>query len=192
MTVSNIRSGLIDLTTRVKAYLVANSVNAEVHLGWQARHRILTQGPGGANRIVFTPGDDNGKGGRIVATQQPGPRYVGGTTQATATDSVRALRDWERFVIVSVWGRDPTATGDEEARENAHLEVTEDLIEWTVRAVHACGLANATFGDVMWTPPEERAYGLEARIGLTFRHPLFDVPADVVRPKPAIAKDLTP
>lgn len=192
MTDFRIRSGLIDLAQRVKTYLTAHGVDAEVHVGWKARERILTQGPGGANRIVFVPGDDSGAGGRIVPTQQPGARSIGGTNQYDATATVRALRDWQRIVVVSVWGRDPLATGDEEERDIAHLETTETLIEWMLRAVHACGLANLETGDVRWTIPGERAYGIEARVGLTFRHPLFDVPQDVVRPMKAIAKDLTP
>lgn len=188
----NTKSGLVDMVARVQTYFTLNGVNAGVHLGWQARYRVTNQGPGQANRVTFTPGDDNGSGGRILAPSQPGERRIGGTSPQTATDSIRALYDWERIVLVSMWASAPDATGDEEAREAATYEALEDLVEWTMRAIYNAGHANVIMGEVRLTVPPERAYGLEARIGLTFRHPLFDVASDLVGPMPAIAKKLTP
>lgn len=185
------RSGLVALVAGVRTYLTVNGVDATVALGWKARARVGNQGPGGANRIVFTPSDDAGNGGRIVGTQQPGQRAVGGSgTPQTATGSVRALYDWQRVCVVSVWAIASAATGDEDARDAAQLEASESLVEWMMRAVQASGRANIQFGDVRWTIPDERSYGIEALVGLTFRHPIFDVPNEIVRPTPVITQDL--
>jgi hypothetical protein len=178
------KSGLVNLVSRVKAYFTANGVNAGVHLGWQARYRVINQGPGQANRVVFTPGDDNGAGGKILAPRRVGQQHIGGT------DSIRAIYDWDRLVLVSIWAAAPTATGDEEARESATYEVLEDLVEWTCRAVYASAHADVVMGEVRLTVPPERAYGLEARIGLSFRHPLFDVASDLVQPQQHVSKKL--
>lgn len=187
-----IRSGLLWLVAGVQTYLTSFGVDAKVTCGFKSRGRILTQGPGQANRIVFTPADDNGFGGRIVATRKVGERPVGGTSPQTTEGSVRAIRDWQRVCVVSVWSRDrtPTLGSDEDAREAEELEASETLIEWMMRAVSATGLNDAQFGDVNWTFPNERSFGLEARIGLTFQHPIFDVPVDVVRPMSHITKNL--
>ncbi len=180
----NTKSGLVDLVEKVRAYFVANGVSAGVHLGWQARYRVINQGPGQANRVVFTPGDDNGAAGRILAPRRVGQRSVG------ANDSTRALYDWDRIVLVSMWASAPGSIGDEEARESATYEVLEDLIEQTMRGIYSAAHADVIVGEVRMTVPAERAYGLEARIGMNFRHPLFDVSADLVSPMPHVSKKL--
>lgn len=180
----NTKSGLVALVASVKTYFASHGVNAGVHLGWQARYRVINQGPGQANRVVFTPGDDNGAGGKILAPRRVGQQHVG------PDDSIRALYDWDRLVMLSMWASDPTANGDEEVREAATYEALEDLVEWTCRAVYASAHADVVMGEVRLTVPPERAYGLEARIGMSFRHPLFDVASDLVSPQGAVSKKL--
>jgi hypothetical protein len=183
-----IKSGLVALVDSVRAYLDARFGPSErpvVALGWRERTKQINQGPGGANRVVFTPSDDNGRGGRIIGTQQPGARTFGTGQDKTTT---RALFDWERTVIVSVWALDRTKPTDEAAQ----IEAVETLFEWVVRAVQQSAYANAKWTDVNWTvEPVEHAFGRELRAGLIFRHPLFDSENDVAFPTGVITKTLT-
>lgn len=171
------------LVASVRAFFVANGVTATVAAGWRERTKQINQGPGRANRVVFTPSDDSGKGGRIVGTQQPGQRQFGAPD---ATISTRALYDWERVVTVSVWAADTSDLHDEEKQ----IEAVEDLFEWTMRAVQASAFNNGLWGDVIWTvDPTEQVFGRELRASLVFRHPMFDTPNDVVFPQGAITQD---
>lgn len=182
-----IKSGLVSLVDSVRGYFNGRFDPSErpvVVLGWRERTKQVNQGPGGANRVVFTPSDDSGRGGRIVGTQQPGPRTFG---TAPNTITTRALFDWERQLVVSVWAFDRTKPTDEAAQ----IEAVETLFEWVVRAVQQTARANATWTDVTWTvEPVEHAFGRELRAGLIFRHPLFDAESDVAFPMGAITKRL--
>lgn len=186
-----VKSGLLWLVTGVRTYLTAAGVNASVACGFKARNRILNQGTGQANRIVFSPSDDNGNGGRLVPTRKVGQRYVGGTTPQNAEGSIRSLFDWERVCIASVWTRSAQTPGaTEDARDAAEIEANEQLVEWMIRAVSSVGLADIQFGAINYTVPDERSFGIEARVALTFQTPFFDVPADIIRPHGAITKVL--
>lgn len=181
-----IRSGFLAAVVAVQAFLTDNSVNARVEVGWRRRNQQLNQGPGGANRVVFTPSaDDSGAGGSLIPPRFVGPRTVYDKdplavdpTRPVAT--MRALRDWQRRALVSVWAVDVTRREDEAAQ----IEAVETLFEWVMRAVHGSpgAFAAVTWGDVTWTPPGERAFGLELRAGLTFTHPVFDSPRDIAYP----------
>lgn len=180
-----IKSGLVALVDSVRSYFETNGVTATVSLGWTKRTQQINQGPGGANRVVFTPSDDSGKSGRIVGTQQPGPRTFG--TQPNQI-TVRPLVDWERILTVSIWAADTTAPSDEALQ----IEAVETLFEWTVRAVQAATKNNGRWTEAGWTvSPVEHSFGRELRVGLIFRHPIFDVENDVVKPQGAIAPVLS-
>lgn len=169
------RSGLVALVKGVREYFDAVGVTANVSIGWKERAKQINQGTGRANRVVFTPSDDSGKGGKIVAVKQPGTRQIGDPV----THTVRSLRNWERFVVVSVWAADTTKPNDEEAQ----LEAVESLFESVLQAVNTFAAADAVWGDVSWTTEGiELSFGREMRAGLVFRHPLFDLPVEVVYP----------
>lgn len=171
-----INSGLVALVASVQSYLTARNVTANVSLGWRQDTKQINQGPGRANRIVFIPSDQGGRGGKIIGTQQPGPRRFG---SPTADTTARALFDWERSLLVSVWAVD----GSDPHNEAKQIEAVEDLFEWTIRAVHHSAFNNARWGDVAWTTsPTEHQFGRELRAGLTFRHPLFDTENVIVYP----------
>lgn len=171
-----INSGLLALVAGVQAYLSARGVTANVSLGWKQPTKQINQGTGRANRIVFIPSDPGGKGGKILATQQPGQRRFG---TPTFDVDARALYDWERQLLVSVWAADGESPHD----ESKQIEAVEDLFEWTMRAVHYVAKNNARWGDVNWTTsPVEHQFGRELRAGLTFRHPMFDVESELVYP----------
>lgn len=173
-----IQSGLINAIASVRTYFASNGITATVEAGWKRRAHQMNQGPGGANRVVFTPSaDENGGGGELSPPRFPGARGVANVA------TIRELANWNRRVLVSVWAVDLTATESEEAQ----IQAVESLLEWTMRAVKFApgAFADAVWGDTKWTPPQERAFGLEIAVGLTFRHPIFDAPSDLVFPSAA-------
>lgn len=180
-----IKSGLVQCVDYVRDFFATNGVSATCELGWRRRDRQLNQGaPLGANRVVFTPSDSGGAGGTLVPARFPGPRTLRDAGQAMGT--VRSLRDWERAVTVSVWAVDPTKPNDEASQ----IEASETLFEWVVRAVHSApgAFAEMEWGAVQWTEPPERSFGLELIASLTFKHPIFDVPRELVFPSGAAVK----
>lgn len=176
-----INSGVVALVASVRAYFEARDVTANVALGWREPTKQINQGPGRANRVVFIPSDESGKGGKLAPTQQPGARYFGNPPDTTA----RALYTWERQLVVSVWAVDGANPHDEALQ----IEAVEDLFEWVVRAVHAFAHNDARWGDVVWTTePVEHQFGRELRASLTFRHPLFDTETGVAYPTPNVSR----
>jgi hypothetical protein len=177
------RSGLIAATAYVASFFAANGITAVVDVGWRKRDRQINQGPGGANRVVFTPSNDDGDGGSMGPVRFPGNRNVRDAVDSPPVATIRSLASWERLVLVSVWGVDST----DQQNESAQIEATETLLEWVVRAVHSApgAFAAASFGKVKWTPPPERSFGLEARVELTFSQPIYDVPRNLVYPSAA-------
>ena len=171
------KSGLVALVKSVRPYFAAHGVTATVSLGWRERTKSINEGIGGANRVVFTPSDPGGRGGRI--TKSFGNRGPGGNP--------RPLICWERFVVVSIWAADGTKPHDEEAQ----IEAVETLFEWTVRAVNAFAAADATWGDPTWTTsPVEHVFGRELLVPLVHREAFFDVENAVVTPTPQIDREL--
>lgn len=186
MTTVTIQSGLLAAVGAVRTFFSDNGVSAVVDVGWKRRVRQDNQSPSGAGRVVFTPsGSDAGDGGKLVQARFTGPRSL---RDPSATDprkvigSVRSLLEWERRCLVSVWAADVAPQNRED--EAAQIEAVESLTEWTVRAVHAApgAFASVVWGATTWTPPAERAFGLELRFDLTFRHPMFDTPRMLVFP----------
>ena len=172
------RSGLVALVHSVRDYFTANGVTASVSLGWKERSRQDNQGAGGANRVVFTPSDDSGRGGTIDGIRGPGSRNNLASNGGDDT-SRRGLYSWERFVVVSIWAQDDSQADPED--EEAQIEATEALFEWTMRAVQAFAHQDARWGDVTWTPtPVDRSFGRELRAALTYRHPMFDLEVGMV------------
>lgn len=187
------RSGLLGLVRGVAAYFGANMISAQVVAGWKARDRKDNAGPGGANRVVFMPGDfDAGAGG-------PKPLPAGRISRNAPqnfpelTGDGRALAWWEYSATVSVWAVSIDRPQDEEAQ----IEAVEELLEQTVRAMHnAVDPATATpagfgnileWGDAAWTlPPKEQAFGRELCFGFTLLVPLLDQPYGIAFPSPVV------
>ncbi len=165
------------LMTDVQAYFQDQGVTAAVSYGFKERTKRTNQGPGGANRVVF---EEDTKPGKIVGVHQPGDRPIG----TPRTQTVRALRNWERPLIVSIWAADAATPNSEIAQTKAVL----DLFESTMQAVQGSSFANAVWGETNWTKdPVEVSFGRELRVGLVIRHPLFDAPKTVVYPALAAA-----
>jgi hypothetical protein len=177
-----IQSGLLAAADYVAAYFVANGVTATTDVGWRKRGQQINQGPGGANRVLFSPSDDSGDGGELAPPRFPGARQLRTAADQPALASIRSLANWNRKVQLSIWAVDPDPT--KRAVERFQIAATEALIEWTVRAVHSApgAFAAVKFGKAKWTVPAERSFGLEALISLEFSQPIFDVPNQTFYP----------
>lgn len=174
-----ITSGLVYLVQGVREYFEANDVTAKVALGWKERAR-QAQGPGGANRVVIQPCDDQGKSGALTMNLKgAGYRGVLNDEGTDRIGSARVLRGWERQVLVNVWAVDPERPNDEDAT----IEQIEALFEWTVRAVQYVAQATAVWGAVTYTmDPKELTHGRELRAVLTLNQPIFDKPLELKKP----------
>lgn len=192
MSTVTFQSGLLGAVDAVRAFFAQNNVDAVVEAGWKRRVRQDNQSANGAGRVVFTPsGSDDGDGGKLAQVRFPGPRNLrdpSATNPTKVVGSVRSLLEWERRVLVSVWAVDVDPQRRED--EAAQIQAVEDLFEWTIRAVHSApgAFASVVWGSTRWTPPLERAFGLELRFDLTFRHPMFDTPRMLVFPGGALAR----
>lgn len=179
-----VTSGLAKLVAGVRAYFLANGVNALVEVGAKKLAQ-QAQGPGGANRVVFVPFDPkSGAGGQFSP-----PGHMGSFDVEREADdpddppvrvaSLRTLADWQRQMLISVWARDAANPED----ELAHAVAVEDLVEKTMQAIFATGLADVGFGRADWIVPKERMFGFEVRMGLSFTHPICDRPEEVGYPE---------
>jgi hypothetical protein len=189
-----LQSGLLAAVDAVREYLDDHEVGATVDVGWKRVYRQENQSPEtGAGRVVFVPSGEGGSGGRVLPPRFVGPRGVANTdcgpNPGRVEHTVRALVDWERSIQIYIWAVDTSALED----ERAQIEAAETLCEWVMRAVHAApgAFASVTWGDTQWVraTERERSYGLELRVGLTFRHPIFDAPRDIIYPtRSAVAR----
>lgn len=183
-----IRSGLLAAVATVQGFLTDNGVTAKVEVGWKRRPRQDNQGALGANRVVFIPSDEKGDGGSLKPARFVGDRAIRDADSNHVAD-VRSLLNWERSVQVSIWASDRTTPNDPN-NEAAQVEAVETLFEWVVRAVHCApgAFASVTWGDPKWTEPVERSFGLELLVPLTFSHPIFDQPRELVFPSGAVSR----
>lgn len=179
-----IRSGLRHLVEGVRAYFSEHAVESIVTAGFRPRYKQENQGPGRANRVVFIPGDPrSGAGGRIGQPREPGFREIVNPADPTKlAGTARAIADWDRSLLISVWAYD----ADKRTDDFEQICACEDLIELTKRAVDSVALANAVWTTTTWTVPGESAFGAECMLGLEFTHPLFDVPNERAFPENAV------
>lgn len=189
------RSGLLGLVRGVRAYFVAQSVDVVVAVGWNKRNRQDNQGPGGASRVVFIPGEFDPTSGAPKVLKGGTMDRDGVQNHVGLNPRMRALAYWHEPITVCVWAVDVRQPKDEEAQIGA----TEALREMTVRAIHlavdpetgaAAGFANIEeWGDTFWTlPPGEAAFGREITFGFTLLVPIFDQAIDTATPAPALTR----
>lgn len=189
------KDGAEQLVDDVTAFFLAHNVRAAVVEGWRERQKQNNQGPGGAARVVFTPGDEDGSCGELslehlragevsIYDQSMPPNVVA---------KARRLRMWAQTLVVSVWAHDDTKSSD----ERAQIEAVRQLFSWTVRAVQAspAGAANAQWGKIRWASgektqtPTELRNGAELRAWLELRTVILDTPVGIAYPAPALTTD---
>lgn len=190
------RAGLPALVRGVRAYFAAYGVTANVVLGWNARNSQINQGPGGANRVCFIPGEFDGSTGAPKVAKAGTMDRNAAQNFVSHNPRMRALAWWHEPITVSCWAVDPSQPQDEESQ----IEATNALQEATVAAIHnatdpvtgfAVGFANIEeWGAVGWTlPPGENAFGRELTFGLTLLSPLFDAPIQLVTPAASVVRN---
>lgn len=170
--------GLLTLDTAVAAWFVTNGVTAKVEFGRRRRAMQINQGPGGANRVIFSPGDPSGKLGKLGPVHLPGQRE--------AANRARSIADAKALVTVYVWACDPTKDPSD---ERSHWSAALDLQEWTMRAVHEVYGRNHAWGEWEVTPePDVHVYGVELVSALTISFPFLGKPPAIDFPTSAINK----
>lgn len=159
-----LESGFSVFVERVRAYLVAHAVPAEIAAGWLQRPKQATLA--GGSRIVIGPSDEGGSGGQILPAMGPGLRR-------TETQVWQPLAAWEMKLACYVWATDKTS-------EEAQVSATFGLMQWAMRAIAYASNGHHTFGATDWTKPETLTqYGREMKLSFTFRSHVIDVPWDL-------------
>lgn len=192
------RSGLLGLVRGVRAYFAAQEINAVVAVGWNKRNRIDNQGPSGAARVVFIPGEFDPTSGAPKVLKGGAMDRNAPQDHVALNPRLRTLAWWHETVTVCVWAVDPLKPQDEESQIGA----TEGLRELTLQAIHnsvdpetgtGAGFANIEeWGDTFWTlPPGEAGFGREITFSFTLLVPIFDQPIALAFPGPAVSRDPT-
>lgn len=133
-----------------------------VAAGWRERGKQINQGSGGANRVVFIPGDvKTGRAGNFAPVARK------------STTNPAALAQLDELHTMSVWAYDGVNSND----EMAQVEAVEALLELAIQAVHfavsadtgqALGGANVKWIDKTWTISSvEITYGREVLVTFT-------------------------
>lgn len=161
-------SALDYLYESVRAYFGAAGRLEVLDWGRRALTKQINQAPAPARagRVVFVPGDDTGKAGKLGA-----PRHPGGYP--------RAIYSWNELATIHVWGHDPTAPND----ERAHYRVGWDLFELTLRALRDAQVGRILMSDPVWTiAPVERVFGCELTFSVTVDGKILDDSVAIVKP----------
>jgi hypothetical protein len=159
---------LTALYRHVKARLAASGITAEVRFGVREPTKQINQGPGRANRVVFSPGDESGALGAYDAPVKPGR-------------NPRSLWDWVLVARVYVWAYDPSDAHDESVQWDAVTELHDCVVE----AIHSY-----TAGFYKLSAPRrlgliEKRFGEEVMFWLEYRQPVLATPR--TRREPPIA-----
>jgi hypothetical protein len=178
-----VKSAIVVLVASTAAWFASQGVTAHVGAaGWKERFKQNNQGPGGANRVCFIPGDPtSGRDGKLKRGRQ------------TSTNP-RTLLEWDRTITISVWACDNSNRND----EGKQIAAVEALLERTIQAVQRAydpetgqlvGAANVVWDGVTWNVANtDMAFGREVLVPITLKVPFLDVPYDVAFPEPIITK----
>lgn len=177
----------------VSAFFVAQGVTATVDVGWTKRFRQDNQGPGGANRIVFIPGDFDPTPGTMKPLKYGALTLEGAQNQVNNVPRLRTIAWLHALYTCSVWASDPAAPTD----ERRQIWKTKQLFRWTLQAMQNAldpvtgqpvGGANILdYGPVGWMlPPGEGAFGRELLFVFMLIEPQHDVPIALAYPGTAI------
>jgi len=161
-----------ELFEDVKDYFALHGYGSSVVFGWREVSKQVNQGTGRANRVVFVPGDDGGKAGKLA------PAKIGGRRRQIAT--------YEELFQLRVWGHDPAAPNDERAQYRA----TRALFDLVLNALRDSACGRYDVGDPKWTTtPVERLFGKELVANVTLDVPVMRSSQPIVLPPPALAPE---
>jgi hypothetical protein len=176
-------SGLLALSNGVRDYFAAQDLDVLVGpVGRRTRENWIDQAPSGAaNRVLFM--QPKGDRGRIIRGHQ--------------TFNPDSIAYWERPVVVSMWGADPSQPDDEEAQ----IEAAENLFELTMQAIRravdpltkrAINLSNLEFGNLREVDDQKDNYvGVELQLSIVLKGPIFDVTLETTAPKASMLRPPT-
>lgn len=188
------KSGILIMRNGVADYFAAKNVPATVGLvGLKYRSFVSNQGPRGANRVVFIPGEFDGN-------PQPKVRKYGAISRqgrnSGSAFNPPEIASWERPVTISVWaGPLPGQSAD----EGQNLEQAENLLELVIRALNSVAnpegksiAASLHFGEVQINaPPVDNAFGAELLFSLVQIAPFYGEAYEYVQPNIVDAKKFT-
>lgn len=152
----------------VERWFQDRGLGTSVVYGFSAEGRQDNQGSGDANRIVFHPGDPQGKAGRFVGTRSPG-----GTNP-------RELFNFIATVRMTVWAVD----SDRAENDAAQVSAVMCLWEKAIQAIHSVvGSGNYDLKDPQWeVSPNENPYGRALHTTIEIRMPIVDEAAGEAHP----------
>lgn len=133
--------------------------DANVVFGPREKTKQINQGPGRANRVVFSPGDPSGKAGKYEGAKL--------ARVPLAERRTRSLRTFRELATVYCWGKD----GDHPNDEAAQYEAARLLHDYVVRAVYRSPVGHGSFelSGPQWIRKDtERTNGAEIMFLLEF------------------------
>ena len=179
----------------VAAYFVAAGITATVDLGWTKRYRQDNQGPGGANRVIFIPGEFDASPGAPRVLKYGAIDLNGAQNQVSLAPRLRTIAWLHAPYTCSVWGYDAS----DPTNERKQIVATKNLLRLTMQAMQngrdpvsgqATGGANVeAWGIAGWTlPPGEMGFGRELTFEFVLIEPQYDAGVDLAYPSPAVAR----
>jgi len=177
-------SALLALAANVRAWFAVQNPSVVVGVtGWKARFQHLNQGKTGANRVLFIPGDPQGRDGPLSHGRQ------------TCTNP-RDLLQWDRQVFLSVWAHDASDPSNDEAQIAAVENLLEQTFQGVIRAeVNGVGYPSRQAGAIHWgrliwtVNNAELTFGREVLIDFALKSTFFDIPFATVVPTPVVDRN---
>ncbi len=183
--IDSVKSGILRLRDDIAKYFALYNVPATVPpVGLKYRSFALNQSaPGNANRVCIIPGEFDG-------SAVPKPRRYGTLSRSNrnhaSVNNPRELASWDRPITISCWSAPPPGQAKD---EGAIIALAEDLLQEVVRAVHASGCSDITWGAVTINAPVENPFGVELLVSITQRGPLYDTTLDYAQPTSGLTSE---
>lgn len=187
--------GLQYIRNGVAFYFEQKHIPATVaEVGFKYRSFALNQGPNGANRICFIPGELTDPSTPAKA-RKAGKLSRSGRNSGSAFNP-REIASWESVFTVSVWAG-PVAGANNSEGENLAQAVS--LLELVLRAFgNTTGPDGKSIGAsihydeiLVNSPPTDNAFGAELLVKMIQIVPFFDEAYEVVQAKVNASNTLT-
>jgi hypothetical protein len=153
----------------VVAQFAADDEDTAFSFGWKEATKQINQGPGGANRIVFAPGDEAATLGKDLPPDKPGR-------------NPRSLATLEELFTVYVWAVDATdaaTLNNERAQYSAARKLYDKWRRAAYLATHTdgdTGLGPMTIVSAKWDLEKvERRFGAQIIVVASIQCAVLDV-----------------